>query len=145
MTTSTTHSSCLARLHVLRRFGGIFIDDTLTVFKPLDHFLRYEMILGWPDGHVISTKLIIAYKDARFLQLWQLPCRYLPTWKYFNALHLLTEILRQLPHLVHRNREVIALNMSNVYVSLYDLSQLLLPTQLRLMQSRRRSLVTSPL
>lgn len=45
---SVYHSSDIARIRVLMESGGIYLDTDMVLLKPLDHFLHYEMVVGWP-------------------------------------------------------------------------------------------------
>lgn len=101
---SVYHSSDIARMQILMKFGGIFLDSDTYVIKPLDYYRKYEMSLGWPPGQNIGTQILIAHQNARFLRLWYNSYRYYrrERW-YYNAGELPASIILQpKPYLVHR-------------------------------------------
>ncbi|XP_055950130.1 uncharacterized protein LOC129984296 [Argiope bruennichi] len=101
---SVYHSSDIARLEILMKYGGIFLDTDTYVIKSLEYFRRFEMTLGWPPSQNLGTQLLIAHKNARFLKLWYNSYRYYrrERW-YYNAGELPTQfILEPMPYLVHR-------------------------------------------
>ncbi|PRD31700.1 UNVERIFIED_CONTAM: hypothetical protein NCL1_22825 [Trichonephila clavipes] len=101
---SIYHSSDIARLEILMKHGGIFLDTDTYVIKSLNYFRKFEMTLGWPPSQNLGTQLLIAHKNARFLKLWYNSYRYYrrERW-YYNAGELPTQfILEPMPYLVHR-------------------------------------------
>lgn len=101
---SVYHASDIARLKILMKFGGIFLDTDTYVIKPLNYYRKYEMALGWPPGQNLGTQLLVAHKNARFLRFWYNSYRYYKRdrW-YYNAGELPTSfILERMPYLVHR-------------------------------------------
>ncbi|KAG8187012.1 hypothetical protein JTE90_005781 [Oedothorax gibbosus] len=101
---SVYHSSDIARLKILMKHGGIFLDTDTYVIKPLDSYRNFEMSIGWPPGQNLGTQLLVAHKNARFLKLWYNSYRYYrrERW-YYNAGELPTTlILERMPHIVHR-------------------------------------------
>ncbi|XP_002400253.3 uncharacterized protein LOC8043598 [Ixodes scapularis] len=101
---SVYHASDIARLRVLRQYGGIFLDGDSYLVKSLDSFRHYEMTLGWYPGQSLGTQVLVAHRNARFLKFWQDSYRYYrPDRWYWNAGQLPTEmILVPRPYLVHR-------------------------------------------
>ena len=57
---------CL-RLLVLKKYGGIYLDNDIYVINNLDKYRRFEFTLGWPDGEWIGNMLLMGHKDARFI------------------------------------------------------------------------------
>lgn len=101
---SIYHASDIARLRILRKYGGIFLDGDSYLVRSLEPFRRFEMALGWYPNQALGTQVLVAHKNARFLQLWYNSYRYYrPELWYWNAGRLPTEmILVPRPHLVHR-------------------------------------------
>ncbi|XP_053205268.1 uncharacterized protein LOC128389671 isoform X1 [Panonychus citri] len=98
------HSSDVARLIVLMKYGGIYIDSDLLILKDLNSFRRFECSIGWPENEFIGNQLIIAHKDSRFIKKWFQSYKYYngSSW-YFNAGQLPTQsILNSNPEYVHR-------------------------------------------
>ncbi|KAL1481684.1 hypothetical protein MTO96_034287 [Rhipicephalus appendiculatus] len=77
---------------------------TRTSCAPWIRFGRFEMALGWYPKQALGTQVLVAHKNARFLELWYNSYRYYrPELWYWNAGRLPTEmILVPRPHLVHR-------------------------------------------
>lgn len=101
---SIYHASDIARLKILMKYGGIFLDTDTYVIKSLDYYRRFEIALGWPPSQNLGTQLLIAHKNARFLRFWYNSYRYYrrERW-YYNAGELPTSfILERMPYLVHR-------------------------------------------
>lgn len=101
---SVYHASDIARLRVLREYGGIFLDGDSYLVRSLDAFRHYEMALGWHPRQALGTQVLVAHRNARFLKLWYESYRYYrPERWYWNAGRLPTEmILVPRPYLVHR-------------------------------------------
>lgn len=55
---SVYHASDVARIQILMKYGGIYLDNDMLVLRPLDKFLKYEMAVGWPFGEYIGTQVI---------------------------------------------------------------------------------------
>ena len=51
-------ASDVARLYVLYKEGGIYMDTDVEIYKPLDEFLGNEGIIGFEDKHYLSTATI---------------------------------------------------------------------------------------
>ena len=98
------HAGDVTRIKILMEYGGIFLDNDVYVVQNLDKFRKFEMALGWDDNQCIGTQVLIANKNARFLQLWLDSYRqYYPDQWYYNAGCKPTEeVLYKRPELVHR-------------------------------------------
>lgn len=101
---SVYHSSDIARLQILMKYGGIFLDSDVFVVKSLHHYRKFEFVIGWPPNQYLGTQVLIAHKNARFLKFWYHSYKYYqPTRWYYNAGELPTEsILLLRPDFVHR-------------------------------------------
>lgn len=64
------HGGDIARIGVMMKYGGIFLDNDVFVIQNLDEYRKFEMALNWDEGQFLGTQLLIAHKDARFLSLW---------------------------------------------------------------------------
>ncbi|XP_054268627.1 uncharacterized protein LOC128990320 [Macrosteles quadrilineatus] len=99
------HGGDVARLEVLRKYGGIYLDSDSYIVRSLDDFRRYEIALGWFPGKDMGNQILVAHKDARFLRIWYESYKdnYDPSSWYYNAGTYPTHhILDYQPHLVHR-------------------------------------------
>jgi hypothetical protein len=63
------HAGDVTRIRILMQYGGIFLDNDSYVVRNLDVFRKYEMTIGITDGYKLGTQVLIAHKDARFLNL----------------------------------------------------------------------------
>ncbi|XP_067123869.1 uncharacterized protein [Centruroides vittatus] len=101
---SVYHSSDIARLQILMKYGGVFLDSDVYVVKSLHYYRRFEFALGWPPKQFLGTQVLIAHRNSRFLKLWYQSYKYYrPTRWYYNAGELPTEsILLFRPNFVHR-------------------------------------------
>ncbi|KAH9395770.1 hypothetical protein TYRP_020508 [Tyrophagus putrescentiae] len=83
---SVYHASDIARMKVLRAYGGIYLDNDVYVVQSLHRFRRFEFAIGWPEGQFLGTQVLACHRNARFLRLWHQSYRsYRPTLWYFNA------------------------------------------------------------
>lgn len=66
------HASDVVRLQVLKRYGGIYLDNDMFVINNLDKYRKHEMTVSWPDGEnrTIGNMIVIANRNARFLARW---------------------------------------------------------------------------
>lgn len=97
------HSSDLLRIDILRRYGGIFIDNDVYLVKNMDEFRRFEMTLEIADEKSFGTMTLVAHKDARFLRLWHECYKeyYGHLWYYNAGEKPKLEVLDARPELVH--------------------------------------------
>lgn len=51
------HAGDVARLKVLMKYGGIFLDNDSYIVQSLNDFRRFEMTLGWREGGNISNQV----------------------------------------------------------------------------------------
>ncbi|XP_064454727.1 uncharacterized protein LOC135366003 [Ornithodoros turicata] len=98
------HASDIARLQILLRYGGIYLDNDCIVIQPMHHFRHFEMSVGWPPEEYMGNMLFVATPGARFLRLYQELYRgYNSSLWYYNAGALPTmHLLWPHPHLVHQ-------------------------------------------
>lgn len=98
------HGSDLVRLQVLMKYGGVYLDADCYLVKSIDNYRRYEMVLNWDEGQFLGNQVLIAHKDARFLQKYLNCYKFYDSEKwYYNAGERPTvEILYKEPELIHR-------------------------------------------
>ena len=63
---------------VLKKYGGIYLDNDIYVINKLDKYRHFEYVLGWPDGEWIGNMMMMGHKDARFIT------QFLDTYKNFR-------------------------------------------------------------
>ena len=72
------HGSDVARIRLMMKYGGIYLDNDVYVVSSLDKYRRFEIAMGWDQDQFIGSQVIIANKNARFLPL------YLDTYKEYH-------------------------------------------------------------
>lgn len=55
---SVYHSTDIARIIVLQRWGGIYLDSDVLILKNLEPFMHYDMVVGWPEKEYMGTQVI---------------------------------------------------------------------------------------
>jgi len=101
---SVQHSADVAKIKLVMKYGGIFLDGDVFVVQNLNRYRHFEFAIGWPHNQNIGTQVIIAHREARFPSLWLAQYQnYRPTMWYYNAGEAPTQnILKKKQHLVHR-------------------------------------------
>lgn len=99
------HGGDVARMKILLKYGGIYLDSDSYIVRSLNDFRRFEFTLGWKPGKVMGNQIILCHKNSRFLKLWYQSYRnnYKPKSWYYNAGEYPTySILNKMPYLIHR-------------------------------------------
>ncbi|XP_014253272.1 lactosylceramide 4-alpha-galactosyltransferase-like [Cimex lectularius] len=100
---SVYHASDVARLDILYKFGGIYLDTDSVVLKPLNEFFDYETTLACPENDYVGNQVIVAAKGSKFIHLWlQSYKQYQPTKWYLNAGQYPTTLLEHRPGLARK-------------------------------------------
>lgn len=64
----------IMKLLILMHYGGIYLDSNVYVVNSLENYRRFEMVVSLEitpnERDRISTQVIIAHKNARFLKAW---------------------------------------------------------------------------
>uniref|UniRef100_A0A0A9ZGS2 tRNA-dihydrouridine(47) synthase [NAD(P)(+)] n=1 Tax=Lygus hesperus TaxID=30085 RepID=A0A0A9ZGS2_LYGHE len=79
---------------ILMKYGGIYLGNQTYVIRPLDEFRRFEMALGWELNGNVSSQIIVANRNARFLREW--------SSTHDDDSDNYEEVLSKRPELVHR-------------------------------------------
>lgn len=97
------HASDLLRIIILRKYGGIFIDNDVYIVQSLDYYRRYEMVLENIDELNYGTMTLVAHKDARFLSLWWEEYKeyYGHLWYYNAGIKPKINVIDNRPELIH--------------------------------------------
>ena len=118
------HAGDVHRIKVLMKYGGIFLDNDSYLVKSLDRFRRFEMAIGWDDDQCLGSQVIVAHKDARFLQLWleSYKVYHEDKWYYNAGCKPTEEILYLKPYLVHRVKLLFGVHMliHNLYKTYWE-------------------------
>ena len=96
------HRSDIARLDILIKHGGIYIDFDLIVLKPLNAFYAYDVTMGAESPHLLGSGLILSRKNATFLQIWRESYSSFNgnIWNYHSTKKPM-ELAKQYPSLIH--------------------------------------------
>ena len=73
------HGSDVARIRMMTQYGGIYLDNDIYVVRNLDKYRKFEIAMGWDENQFLGSQVIIAHKEARFLDLW------LDTYREYHA------------------------------------------------------------
>jgi len=100
------HRADVLRILILKKYGGIYLDNDILVINNFNRYRQYEFVLGWPEGEWIGNMLLMAHREARFLS------EFLETYKlfrpdiwYYNGGEKpVREVLSRHPHLVHNEQ-----------------------------------------
>ena len=63
------HQGDVAKLEILMKYGGIYLDTDVLVTKSLDPLRQYPMTMGKERGPRLNAGVIIAHCDSQFLKL----------------------------------------------------------------------------
>lgn len=99
------HAGDVLRIRLLKKYGGIFLDNDSYLVRNMDVYRKFEMALSWDEGQYLGTQILVAHKDARFLKLWEETYRdnYRPYLWYYNAGERpTTVVLYNRPEVIHR-------------------------------------------
>ncbi|KAK9506646.1 hypothetical protein O3M35_008541 [Rhynocoris fuscipes] len=105
------HSGDIARLKILMKYGGIYLDNDSYIVRNMNDLRKYEISIGWRENGNISNQVIITNKNARFLKLWLESYRNAynsKSWFYNAGIRPTQEILLKDPSLVHREKVLLA-------------------------------------
>ena len=65
------HKADVARLDILLKHGGIYLDNDMVALKSWDPLLYYNTTLGAETDHDLANGVIISIKNASFLRIWK--------------------------------------------------------------------------
>jgi hypothetical protein len=98
------HSTDLLRIKTEIDYGGIYLDTDILIFKSFDNLRQHDMVMGRELPEYLNSGIIVARRDALFLNLWFETYRSYAgqneTWggKATSFPHLLAKLY---PHLIH--------------------------------------------
>uniref|UniRef100_A0A0K8TDW6 Uncharacterized protein n=3 Tax=Lygus hesperus TaxID=30085 RepID=A0A0K8TDW6_LYGHE len=90
------------KLRILQAYGGIYVDNDNYIVRSLESFRRYEMTVLMDGQKRIFDHLIIANKNAKFLNEWlNIYKSEGDPWYYNQGAKKPEDILKKQPHLAH--------------------------------------------
>ncbi|KAL3836288.1 hypothetical protein ACJMK2_021725 [Sinanodonta woodiana] len=95
------HLSDIMRIEILKDYGGIYLDYDEVVLRSLEPLRIYNYVQGYELPNQLGSQLIMAKRNATFLQLWYDSYKnYSKEWLY-NALEVPAMLASQHPELIH--------------------------------------------
>jgi hypothetical protein len=64
------HIADVARLEVLLKYGGIYIDCDVIIVRPLHVFRQYSATIGKSREYIFSASTIISEPNSTFIRMW---------------------------------------------------------------------------
>ena len=96
------HRSDVARLNILLKHGGIYLDTDIIALKSWDSLLYYNTTLGIQTKTDLGNAVIIAIRNSKFLQLWKDSYREFNDNKWMhNSCVVPLRLAKKYPHLIH--------------------------------------------
>nr|XP_039248513.1 uncharacterized protein LOC120326317 [Styela clava] len=65
------HQADVARLDILLKWGGIYLDDTVLVVKSFDTLRNYSAVLPFQEHGLLNNGVILSERNSSFLQRWR--------------------------------------------------------------------------
>ncbi|KAI9563498.1 hypothetical protein GHT06_010961 [Daphnia sinensis] len=114
------HGSDIARLRIIKKYGGIYLDNDCFVIQSLDKYRKFECAVNWDEDQFLGNQVIIASKNARILPLWLNTYKeyHSDEWYYNGGERPTVEILHRRPELIHRVKGDFGVD-TGVSVSIY--------------------------
>ena len=122
------HKSDIARMEILMKHGGIYLDTDVIVLKSFTPLRRYRYTMGLEyhgNPGRLNNGVIIATKDAEFLRLWYDTYRDFTKreWDYHDSA-VPYKLQYEYPKLIHVEEKTLnwpsGRNLSLIYDQLYD-------------------------
>jgi len=100
------HRADVLRILILKKYGGIYLDNDILVINNFDRYRNFEFVLGWPDGEWIGNMLLMGHREARFLtEFLETYKLFRPDiWYYNGGEKPVREVLSRHPELVHNEK-----------------------------------------
>ena len=97
------HKGDVAKLYILLKYGGIYLDYDVIVLRPLDPLRKFDATMGKEKLDKLIAGIIIAKQNAPFLQMWIESYRgsyRALDWDY-NCARVAYELYKKRPDLLH--------------------------------------------
>lgn len=99
---SPEHQSDVARLQILIRYGGIYLDLDTIVLKSFENLMAYPVTMGAESPELLGNGIIVARPNATFLRIWYDQYRTFDDRLYNeHSVRLPMNLAREYPKLVH--------------------------------------------
>jgi hypothetical protein len=100
------HKSDVARLEILLKYGGIYLDIDVICINSFAPLLKYKCVLGREENVGLCNAVILAEQNSKFLQIWY------ENYKNFNgenwnehSVKLPLRLAKKNPKLIHIENE----------------------------------------
>lgn len=89
-------------LYIFSVYGGVYLDFDEIILRPLEPLRKYEYTQGHERDVTMGSQLVMAKKNATFLNYWYNSYRddYRNTWAW-NALWVPDKLSKEHPSLIH--------------------------------------------
>lgn len=124
------HRSDVARIDIVRKYGGIYLDFDVVILKSFDPLRIYQCVMGIETGArpdtngILNSGVILAVKNATFLNLWYEGYRkyHGNSWLY-NSAFVPTELYYKHRDLLHIEYDIWHDTTGNIFNDIVDLSK----------------------
>lgn len=98
----TKQNSYALQMCFFSEYGGVYLDFDEIILRPLEPLRKYEYTQGHERDVTMGSQLVMAKKNATFLNHWYHSYRddYQKSWAW-NALWVPEKLSRKYPNLIH--------------------------------------------
>ncbi|MCB9206261.1 MAG: hypothetical protein H6612_13510 [Ignavibacteriales bacterium] len=64
------HKADIARLEILKKYGGIYFDIDVISINPLKPLLKYKCVMGREENVGLCNAVLLAESNSKFLTIW---------------------------------------------------------------------------
>ncbi|XP_070545537.1 uncharacterized protein [Ptychodera flava] len=96
------HQADVAKLQILAKFGGVYLDPDVIVVTPLESLRKYEYVISLNGDNSVDSGLIIANNNSEFLRLFYASYKdYKNKCWICNSVENQEKLARDNKHIVH--------------------------------------------
>lgn len=96
------HQSDVARMDVLIKYGGIYVDLDVIALRSFDSLLKYDVTIGAETPNLLGSGVILSKRNSTFLNMWFERYRSFndQNWNYHSGV-LPMQLANRHPELIH--------------------------------------------
>ena len=96
------HKTDVARLEILLKYGGIYLDSDMVALRSWEPLLYYSTTLGIQTQRDLGNAVIISMKNATFINLWMSSYQHFKGKEFgFNSCIVPLVLAKRYPKLIH--------------------------------------------